>query len=224
MSGLASAFMPEYWTYRAATLGLALLAAGPALAAEVADESASTDAVASDAVSAGVTTDAPPEAGSSEEVPGEPLFSNVRINAQWFWVKDKVMPGIGASAARSWVDLDVELSLLWSTAEATGFDGSFIGMQSGIAISALPLRTERLELGGGIAVDMHFLAGVHVDLVEGAFGPRAFARLYVVENVALYASARAYLIESNGLSLGTERDGSDGLPVLFSSGITGRLP
>jgi hypothetical protein len=211
--------MSEYWTFRATTIGLALLAASPAGA----DEGAA--AAAADVAAADVSTeDVSAEAASAEAVPVEPLFSNVRLSAQWFWLKDKVMSGIGASAARSWVDLDMELSLLWSTAEATGFDGSFIGGQYGIAISAVPLRTERLELGAGIGVDIHFLAGVHVDLVEGAFGPRAFGRVFVVKDVALYASARMYLIESNGLALGTERDGSDGLPVLFSSGITWRLP
>jgi hypothetical protein len=181
--------------------GLALLAAGPVFAVE---EEASE--------------------ASAELAPAEPLFSNGRLNAQWLWAKDKAIAGVGLNAQRPFLDFDLELSLMWTTAQADGFDGSFLGALFGIFVSFVPLRTERVDLGLGLGADIHYLGAIHQDLVEGALASRAFVRVALLEDLALFATARVYLLASDGLELGTERNGSAGLPVLFGTGLSWRLP
>ena len=44
-----------------------------------------------------------------------------------------------------------------------------------------------------------------------------------IAQLGIHASARAYPLTSSGIELGTTREGGDGLPVLFSTGITWRL-
>ncbi|MEY4551595.1 MAG: hypothetical protein RL685_7790, partial [Pseudomonadota bacterium] len=71
--------------------------------------------------------------------------------------------------------------------------------------------------------DFYLLWGVHSEASEAALTPRAVVRFWPTDALALTFTARSYLVHSDGLELGTARDGSSGPPVLLSTGITWRF-
>ena len=75
----------------------------------------------------------------------------------------------------------------------------------------------------GIGGDFYLLWGIHEDATEAALAPRLVARIWPLADLALSFSARTHLLHSDGLGLGTQRDGSAGPPLLISTGITWRF-
>jgi hypothetical protein len=85
------------------------------------------------------------------------------------------------------------------------------------------VRERYFDLGVGLGGDFYWLWNVHGDALEPALAVQAAGNLWVTPQLGIHASARAYPLAGSGLELGTTREGGDGLPVLFSTGITWRL-
>jgi hypothetical protein len=171
---------------------------------------------------AGVDVDT--ETGSeSDSANGTPLADRVMASGQWFWLQGKAMPGIELAAGRGLVEFDLELSFLTLTERSPDLDGSFLGNQLGAFVMLTPLRERYFDLNIGMGGDFYLLWGIHSNAREAALTPRVVARIWPLENLGVTFSARSYLLHSDGLDLGTARDGSSGPPILLSTGITWRF-
>jgi hypothetical protein len=52
-----------------------------------------------------------------------------------------------------------------------------------------------------------------------AFAVRVAAHGWITSRLGLFGTVRAYPVSTDGLELGTKRDGSSGLPLLFGAGL-----
>lgn len=150
-------------------------------------------------------------------------FERVLGTGQWFWVDGKAMPGIELGLGREWFELDLELSFITLTERSPQLDGRWAGNQLGAFAMFTPVREPWLDVSVGLGGDIYLLWGVHSDVTEAALAPRAVVRLWPSEQLAISVTARSHLVHSEGLELGTARNGSSGLPVLLSTGITWRF-
>lgn len=150
-------------------------------------------------------------------------FDRVIGTGQWFWVDGKAMPGLELGLGRSWFELDLELSFITLTERSSELDGRWAGNQLGAFAMFTPVREPWLDVSLGLGGDFYLLWGVHSGKTEAALTPRAMVRLWPTEDLAISFSARSYLVHSEGVELGVERDRSSGPPVLLSTGITWRF-
>jgi len=146
------------------------------------------------------------------------------LGAQAFWVVGKVMPSVVLRFdLHKLLWLDVEAGLIFVTNSPPGSD-SFVGSPFGAHLLVAPFRTPKVELAAGLGVDTHYLYGINGDLVEVAMSVIASAHYWITPKFGVFGSARVYPIATSGLELGTFRDGSAGLPVLFATGVAWSYP
>jgi len=161
------------------------------------------------------------ESSTETAEPATPhLLDRFTATAFWFWADGKVMPGLELSGGKDWFQLDIELAFVALSKSSPDFDGTFLGNQLGIFAMFTPLRDRYYEVSAGIGADFYLLWGIQSEVVERALAPRLSARIWPLEHVAVTLTARAYPVHTSGLDLGTRRDGSDGSPLLITSGIT----
>jgi hypothetical protein len=166
----------------------------------------------------GVDTETDP--ANAERVP---VADRGLATGQWFWLQGKAMPGIELAAGRGLFELDLELSFLTLTERSGDLDSSFLGNQLGAFLMLTPLRGRYFDLNVGLGGDLYLLWGIQSGVSEAALAPRVVARIWPFENLGLTFMARSYLLHSDGMDLGTARDGSAGPPILLSTGITWRF-
>lgn len=154
---------------------------------------------------------------------GTPLLDRALGTAQWFWLRGKVMPGFELALGRGLLEADLELSFIGLTDDSRELEGGFVGNQLGGYLMLTPLRERYYDVSAGLGVDAYFLWGIHPDAREAALAPRVVARVWPLQDLALTFSARTYLLESDGLELGTARNGSEAPRVLISTGLTWRF-
>ena len=163
-------------------------------------------------------------AESTEQAPEQTQWADrVLATGQWFWLQGKAMPGLELAAGRGLVELDLELSFISLTERSPDLDGSWVGNQLGAFLMLTPLRERYFDLSLGLGGDFYLLWGIHSGDREAALAPRVVARLWPLENLAVTFMARTYLVHSEGLELGTARDGGSGPPILLSTGVTWRF-
>jgi hypothetical protein len=119
--------------------------------------------------------------------------------------------------------LDAEAGLIFLTDSPPGSD-SFVGSPFAAHVLVAPLRTPKFELAAGLGADVHYLWGVNGDLAEVALSVIASAHYWITPKFGLFGSARGYPAATSGLELGTFRNGSSGLPVLFATGVAWSYP
>ena len=165
------------------------------------------------------------QAQSEEWGAGEspPFLDRVLGTGQWFWLQGKAMPGFELDLGRGLFEADFELSFIGLTDRSRELEGGFVGNQLGAYLMLTPLRERYYDVSAGLGVDGYFLWGIHPDAREAALAPRVVARIWPLENVAVTLSARTYLLESDGLELGTARDGGAAPRILLSTGLTWRF-
>lgn len=188
---------------RLLALGGAALAWSPAALAQAEDE-----------VESGTETEQAATWGGLDRVFG---------TAQWFWVQGKAMPGFELGLGRDWFELDLELSFVTLTERSRDLEGRWAGNQLGAFAMFTPVREPWVDVSVGLGGDFYLLWGVHSEASEAALTPRAVVRVWPTEDLALTFTARSYLVHSDGLELGTSRNGSSGPPLLLSTGITWRF-
>jgi hypothetical protein len=173
--------------------------------------------------------DEAPEEQASEEQPADvPLSISAlaqlgfrgSVSGQWFWMRDKAMPGMELAVGHGLLEGNLELSFLTLTRHSNDLGGSLLGNQLGLYAMLTPLRERHYEVSVGLGADFYLLWAIHSGARESALAPRVVARVWPLENVAISFSARTYLLHSDGLDLGTARDGSSGSSILLSTGIT----
>lgn len=154
---------------------------------------------------------------------GTPWLDRALGTAQWFWLQGKVMPGFELALGRGLLEADLELSFIGLTDGSRELEGGVVGNQLGGYLMLTPLRERHYDVSAGLGVDGYFLWGIHSDAREAALAPRVVARIWPVEQLALTLGARTYLLESDGLELGTARNGHAAPRVLISTGLTWRF-
>jgi hypothetical protein len=166
--------------------------------------------------------DADPDADAealSDETDAEGSFEpEVSLGATWLWMQDKATPGIELGLSWEPFRLDLETSFLSLTRDSPDLDGGFLGNQLGVHAGAF-YRLGPLELVGSLGVDVYLLWGIHSSVTELALAPRVTARYRIGHRLSVGLGARAYLLSSEGLELGTARDGQSGSPILLGSSI-----
>jgi len=160
----------------------------------------------------------PPEAPSAQGPGGEGA-----IGSQWFWASGKAMPGLTLRAGKGLWWLDLEASLIHLTQSSNELDVHFLGNQFGLFAMVRAKPVKRLELAAGLGADIYALWNIHGDEWQVALALRTTAHFALSSRVGLFGTARGYPLSTRGLELGTYRDGSSGVPVLFSTGIEWRL-
>jgi hypothetical protein len=158
-------------------------------------------------------------AAPDEEASPAPSSGQAAIGAQWLWASGKAMPGLLLGGSYRMVRFDIETSLIALTDKAPEFETQFLGSQFGFHLMLRPLYDERWEVAGGLGTDCYSLWNIHGDAFEAALSARISGHFWISERVGVFATARAYPVATSGLELGTSRDGSGGLPVLFGTGI-----
>jgi hypothetical protein len=182
---------------------------------------------ADDASSSSPTATAAPE--DAPTPPDESTAKDLRphqaaLGAQAFWVVGKVMPSVVLRIdLHKLLWLDVEAGLIFVTDPPPGSD-SFAGSPFGAHLLVAPFRTPKVELAAGLGVDTHYLWGIHGDLAEVALSVIASANYWITPKFGVFGSVRGYPVATSGLELGTFRDGSAGLPVLFATGVAWSYP
>jgi hypothetical protein len=145
------------------------------------------------------------------------------LGSQWFWASGKAMPGLALRAGKGIWWLDLEASLIHLTQSSNELDVHFLGNQFGLFAMVRAKPMKRLELAAGLGADIYGLWNIHGDEWQVALALRTTAHVALASRVGIFGTARAYPLSTGGLELGTYRDGSSGLPVLFSTGIEWRL-
>jgi hypothetical protein len=149
--------------------------------------------------------------------------STARLDAgagvHWLWAQGKAMPGITLRLGGRWLAGEGEAGLIWLTERDPDRDRRFLGGQLGAHLSVTPVANHRFRLGGGLGGDFYPLFNIHGDEWQFALALRARGDVRVARKVWLFGTARAYPLHSNGLELGVNRARSNGLPVLFGTGI-----
>lgn len=145
------------------------------------------------------------------------------LGAENRWVRDKAVPALTLRAGKGLVWVDLEAAGIWLTRPSPDLDVSFLGNELGAALMLSPVHTRRLELRFGAGGDFFYLWNIHANEWQMALSARAALHGAVTDRFGVFASARAYPLATRGLGLGETRSGSQGLPVLFSTGIEWRL-
>jgi hypothetical protein len=192
-----------------------VLSAHPARAAEA----ASIEPVAS-----ATLEDASPLPNAPALALVDPRPHQAALGAQAFWVVGKVMPSVVLRIdLHRLLWLDVEAGLIFVTNPPPGSD-SFVGSPFSAHLLFAPFRTSKVELAAGLGADTHYLWGINGDHAEVALALIASAHYWLTPKFGVFASARGYPIATSGLELGTFRNGSAGLPVLFATGVAWSYP
>lgn len=144
------------------------------------------------------------------------------LGAQNLFVEDKVMPGLTWRVGYRVVWLDLEGSFVWLTRESPTLGTSFLGNHIGAHVMLAPLRVGGVLLRAGLGGDFYPLWNVHGDEWQAALTLRASAHVPLTKRVNVFGTARAYLVESDGVELGVDRQGGSRMPVLFSLGLEWR--
>jgi hypothetical protein len=161
--------------------------------------------------------------GAEEDAEALPdLHRNLGLGAQWFFVQDKIMPGLAFRGGHKWLWVHAETSFLFATESSPALDGAALGNQFGAYLAISPLNIERAEVHLGIGGDFYWLWGIHGDQWEVAFSTRLTGHYWLTRQLGAFASARAYPASTRGLELGTTRGDESGLPVLFTLGMEWR--
>jgi hypothetical protein len=161
--------------------------------------------------------------GASEDAEPPPdLHRNLGLGAQWFLIQDKIMPGLAVRGGKQWIWGHFETSFLFATESSPALDGSALGSQFGLYAAISPLNVERGEIHLGLGPDLYWLWGIHGDQWEIALSTRVSGHFWITRQLGTFASARFYPLSSNGLELGTTREGDAGIPVLFTLGLEWR--
>lgn len=155
------------------------------------------------------------EAQSSDDYVGS-------VGLQWFAVRDKVMAGVSARLSGERWALRLELSGMWTTSQVPEVDATFLGTPLALYLEVIPFHLDRLDVSAGVGADQYPLWGIHGDFFELALATRVDATFWFARSFGVSGAARYHVIASDGLDLGTNRDGSAGLPVLFSVGLLWR--
>lgn len=163
-----------------------------------------------------------PDRESNEASPADSSGEGA-IGAQWLWAVDKAMPGLLLGGTYRMVRFDFETSLVALTEPAPEFDSQFLGSHFGFHLMIRPLYDERWEVAGGLGTDCYSLWNIHGDMFEAALSVRLAGHFWISKRVGVFATARAYPLTTSGLGLGSFRDGSSGLPVLFGTGVEWRF-
>jgi hypothetical protein len=137
----------------------------------------------------------------------------------WLWAQGKAMPGMTLRLGGRWLAGEGEAGLIWLTERDPDRDRRFLGGQLGAHLSVTPVANHRFRLGGGLGGDFYPLFNIHGDEWQFALALRARGDVRVARKVWLFGTARAYPLHSDGLELGVNRARSNGLPVLFGTGI-----
>ena len=163
-----------------------------------------------------------PASDASEKKPTSP--HQALLGAQAFWAVSKVMPGIVLRFdLHRFFWLDAEAGLVFVTNPPPGHD-AFVGSPFGTHVLVAPIRTQRVEFGAGLGVDVHYLWGLNSDVAEVAFSALVSGNYWITPKLGVFGSARVYPIATTGLDLGKFRDGSAGLPMLFATGVAWSFP
>lgn len=161
--------------------------------------------------------------GAAEDArPLPSLHRNLALGAEWFLIQDKIMPGLELRGGKGWIWGHFETSFLFSTESSPALDSSAMGNQFGLYAGLSPLNVERAEIHLGLGMDMYWLWGIHADQWELALSTRVSGHYWFTRQLGAFASARLYPASTDGLELGTTRDGDAGIPVLFALGLEWR--
>ena len=155
--------------------------------------------------------------------PGDSRAKEGGLGAQWQWAQGKAMPGITLRLGGGLWSGVLETSLIWLTEPDPDRRVRFLGSQFGAFLMVRPLSLGRVDLAAGLGVDYYPLWNVHGDEWQLALAARASVHVRLSSNMSLFGTARAYPLSTGGLELGTQRDGSAALPVLFGTGLEWRL-
>ena len=157
--------------------------------------------------------EAPPSDGTAVADAGsEPQPVVVHVPAalalQGFAVSNKVMPGVALRLGKYWGPR-LEASFIWTTDPVAGH-GAFLGNQFAVYLEATPLRVASFELSVGLGTDVYYLWAIHGDLARISLSAEANMSYWVTPRFGVLLGFRGYPLESEGLELGTRRDGSSG--------------
>lgn len=144
-----------------------------------------------------------------------------------FLVKDKAMFGVHARLHYAWLAMSAGMTFVSSTKDdPTGaVEADLLGNLFEFHFLAQPLDFQGLMAGVGTGVDLYTLWGINADEVKVAWPMLVDLRWYPMDMLfGVYSQARYYLVTSDGLELGTARDGNESVPVLLSLGVTVKWP
>jgi hypothetical protein len=166
---------------------------------------------------------APVEPDFTTDEGAGPKLGEGGLGVQWQWVQGKAMPGITLRLGRGLWSGVFETSLIWLTEPDPERRYRFLGSQFGAFLMVRPLRVGRLDLAAGFGLDYYPLWNIHGDEWQLALAARASGHVRLGSNVSLFGTARYYPVSTSGVELGTRRDGSFALPVLFGTGLEWRI-
>lgn len=155
--------------------------------------------------------------------PSESRSQESGLGAQWQWVQGKAMPGVTLRLGGGLWSGVLETSLIWLTEPDPERRVHFLGSQFGAFLMVRPLSVGRVDLAAGLGADYYPLWNIHGDEWQLALAARVSAHVRLTSNMSVFGTARAYPLGTSGLELGTRRDGSAALPVLFGTGLEWRL-
>jgi hypothetical protein len=144
------------------------------------------------------------------------------VGGQWFLLDGKAMPGVVGRAGSEWWWGHLETSLLMTTEDAPNLDTPFLGSQFGGYVAVAPLHLERVEAHAGVGGDFYWLWAVHGDEWHVGLSLRASGHFWMTNQLGVFVTLRGYPVSTQGLELGTTRDGDDRLPILASLGLEWR--
>jgi hypothetical protein len=162
-------------------------------------------------------------AGEHERARPATATGQGEFGAQWLWAAGKMMPGVLAGVTYELVRFDFETSLIALTEPSAEFDSQLLGSQFGFHAMVRPFYADSWELAAGLGADGYSLWNLHGDLFEVALSVRAAGHVWLSRRFGVFATARAYPVATSGLELGTARDLSAGIPVLFGTGVAWRF-
>lgn len=181
-------------------------------------------AVASVAFGLPITAGATPteEAPLEHPLPRESRAGEAGFGVHWQWAQGKAMPGITLRVGRGLWSGVFETSLIWLTEPDPARRHRFLGSQLGAFLMVRPVHVGRVDLAAGLGLDYYPLWNIHGDEWQLALAARASGHFWISSDVGLFGTARYYPVSTRGVELGTHRDGSLALPVLFGTGIEWR--
>lgn len=172
-------------------------------------------------------TDEPPAAsgGELEAEPGaaQVWSPDVGLGGQVFGVDGKAMAGLSLRVGDGLFWGELEFTPIWLSKRSPDFDGSFLGNQWGFYFSLAPLRTRFVEGLVGVGLDLFHLWGIHSDELFAALSFKAGVHVRPAASVSIFATARSYALHSEGVELGTYRNGERTIPVVGTVGTEWRF-
>jgi len=107
-------------------------------------------------------------------------------------------------------------------APSRGVDGTFIGfLLAPHLFFSQPLHPTA-EARIGLGVDIWPLTGINADEYKAAMPIYGEVNVGVTPSLRAFLRVRAYLLKSDGLSIGEDYEGETQLPFLVSIGLSGR--